>query len=265
MNIINLTPHTLNFPEIDLEIESAGEARVEEIRETIDPLQITETATLPICKVKYGFIEGLPAPAEDTIYIVSRLVLNALQAQASPRIDVFAPNTIRDEDGRIIGAKGLVQLSGRKMSQEHAFKYAVSFERSTRNTGMGAYDKTRLYSLAQQKELRPHFNYSSATGNHGVDKWSLLPGRYIAASVSYSNSGKGGWTLYSVIVRKPEGAKDDPNINVHTPAEKKEMPDETAWESPNTIETEPLENTPEWLIPILPDACKTFLFPEPHA
>ena len=97
MNIINLTPHTLNFPEIDLKIESAGEARVEEIRETIDPLQITETATLPIGKVKYGFIEGLPAPVENTIYIVSRLVLNALQAQATPRVDVFAPDTIREK------------------------------------------------------------------------------------------------------------------------------------------------------------------------
>ena len=114
--------------------------------------------------------------------------------------------------------------------------------------------------------LMPHFHYSSRTGNHGMDKWSLLPGRYIAASVSYSNSGKGGWTLYSVVVRKPADAQtDDPSVKVLTPAEKKELPEGTeTWISPNKVDLEPLKDAPEWLIRLLPGACKAFLYPEPH-
>ncbi len=74
-------------------------------------------------------------------------------------------------------------------------KPAARIERSTRSTGMGARDDSMLYSMFQKKELHPHRGSSSKTGNHGSKTWYLLPGRYYEASISVSNSGKGGWQV----------------------------------------------------------------------
>lgn len=41
----------------------------------------------------WGTVEGLPAPAEDTIYIVSLLVLEGLRKEGSSRTDVVGPGT----------------------------------------------------------------------------------------------------------------------------------------------------------------------------
>lgn len=52
----------------------------------------------------YGEVEGLPAPSNGTIYIVSSLVA----ARCVGRTDVFIPNeSVRDEQGRIVGCRSL--------------------------------------------------------------------------------------------------------------------------------------------------------------
>lgn len=63
-------------------------------------------------KNTYGDMTGLPGPAPDTIYIVSSLVLAALQGKG--RTDVVAPDTgppaIRDAQGRIVAVTRPVGL-----------------------------------------------------------------------------------------------------------------------------------------------------------
>ena len=102
---INLTPHSITFVNGDgkkiLAIEPSGQlARVSS--KTV--LTGEDYNNIPVTRTEYGEVKGLPAPAEDTIYIVSSLV-----AQRVPeRNDVFIPNeSVRDDKGRIVGCKSL--------------------------------------------------------------------------------------------------------------------------------------------------------------
>ena len=106
MNIINLTPHTININrhQIDeIAIEPSGTiARCEEVR-----TQLKSVDQIPVDMVSYGAVENLPEPQEDTIYIVSQLVA----AQVPERRDVYIPGkAIRDDAGRVIGCQGLSQV-----------------------------------------------------------------------------------------------------------------------------------------------------------
>jgi hypothetical protein len=63
--------------------------------------------TIPVNRTQFGAVTGLPDPQPDTIYIVSSLV-----AQAVPdRQDVFiVDDAVRDDQGRIIGARALAHV-----------------------------------------------------------------------------------------------------------------------------------------------------------
>ena len=106
MKILNLTPHTITLVLADetKEIQPYGTiARVSTqtvIEGYIDNL-------IPITKTVFGEVENLPEPEEGTIYIVSSLVAQ----RCSHRKDVFIPNeSVRDEQGRIIGCKSLGRI-----------------------------------------------------------------------------------------------------------------------------------------------------------
>lgn len=59
---------------------------------------------IPVTGTSYGEVEGLPAPSEGTIYIVSSLVAS----RCKDRTDVFIPNeSVRDDKGRIVGCRSL--------------------------------------------------------------------------------------------------------------------------------------------------------------
>ena len=61
-------------------------------------------------KQTFGDIVDLPAPQDDTIYIVSALVLSA--AKAAGRTDCVAPDTanaVRDDNGHIVSVPGFVR------------------------------------------------------------------------------------------------------------------------------------------------------------
>ena len=108
--IVNLTPHTINFVGQDntivATIPSSGVARATQRREIVDTI-MANGVTLPIARCTYGDVQGLPEPMDDTIYIVS-----AITAQAVPtRPDVFiVDDSVRDENGRIIGVRGLAHV-----------------------------------------------------------------------------------------------------------------------------------------------------------
>ena len=104
-NIINLTPHTINFVDVNgnpiLSVPASGQlARVS--AKTV-PAGVTFNG-IPVTYTSYGEVEGLPERQEDTVYIVSSLVAS----RVPDREDVFIPNeSVRDSEGRIIGCKSL--------------------------------------------------------------------------------------------------------------------------------------------------------------
>ena len=99
IEFINLTPHNVNVVregEIILVIEPSGTiARCKQETKEIGML-----ANIPITETVFGEVENLPAPKENTYFIVSRLVLSACK----DRKDLLVPNElVRDEEGNIIG------------------------------------------------------------------------------------------------------------------------------------------------------------------
>jgi hypothetical protein len=102
MKFVNCTPHVLNIVCVDgsiREIAPSGVCpRCKTARssvDTIDGVEISETL--------YGDVEDAPPYEYGTIYVVSRIVLDALG-----RDDMLSPGElVRDAQGRVIGCKGL--------------------------------------------------------------------------------------------------------------------------------------------------------------
>lgn len=105
MKLINLTPHDIKFADGTVIPASGSVARVS-VSQTDDG----DINGIPIKKQVFGDIVGLPDSADDTVYIVSSIVLSA--AKAIGRTDVVAPDTsnaIRDDKGHIVAVPALVR------------------------------------------------------------------------------------------------------------------------------------------------------------
>ena len=104
MEFINLTPHDLNL------INEAGEPVLVKASGVLARCKVTteKVGTVNGIKVNvshFGDIEGLPAPEEGKIFIVSAMILTALNGT---RPDVLGVSEyIRDGEGKIVGAKAL--------------------------------------------------------------------------------------------------------------------------------------------------------------
>lgn len=109
--LVNLTPHTVTLVcgQLTVEIPPSGQvARVSATAQQVGSIEI-DGFSFPVVKTVFGEVTGLPEPQEDTVYIVSTLVLSAVQG----RKDVVAPNTgaaIRDSEGRVVGVPGFQVL-----------------------------------------------------------------------------------------------------------------------------------------------------------
>lgn len=117
MNIVNLTPHPIvlvtengnrwTFP-------SSGVCRV---ATSAGALEDVAGIPVPVAgATTFGQIEGLPAPVDGTVFIVSGMVASALVQQGvRNRADVLVPGTgpqegaVRDAEGRIVGVTRLVR------------------------------------------------------------------------------------------------------------------------------------------------------------
>lgn len=102
-NIKNLTPHDVRIlddnNEVVVAMVSEGIARVSSESKVVDTLN-----GVPITETVFGEVTGLPPEAEDTYYVVSRMVASA----ASERRDLLVPGLqVRDEQGRVVGCKSL--------------------------------------------------------------------------------------------------------------------------------------------------------------
>ncbi|KNZ70326.1 hypothetical protein Tfer_0886 [Thermincola ferriacetica] len=110
--IINLTPHPVTLVREDgaaVEIPSAAEKlpRCSETSEQIGEIFIGDLR-IPVIRKSLGRVENLPDPEEGTFYIVSLAVAQA----ARHRRDLLVPNdTVRDEQGKIIGCRSLATVA----------------------------------------------------------------------------------------------------------------------------------------------------------
>lgn len=105
MKIVNLTPHPLTLVGNNgtLNVPASGQvARLAVTRQMLAPVVI-DGVELPVSHPVLGAIVGLPDPQTGVLLVVSALV-----AEAAQRMDVMSPGELlRDENGVIIGAKGL--------------------------------------------------------------------------------------------------------------------------------------------------------------
>ncbi len=110
MEIINATPHEINvimegslFTTGNLEKEISFPPSGIVVRLTTTKEVVGSAEGIPVHKVRYGEVEGLPEPQAEVVYIVSSLVANALKGK---RYDlIMVDDTVRDEKGKIIGCK----------------------------------------------------------------------------------------------------------------------------------------------------------------
>jgi len=112
MKIVNLTPHALKLMPAGptgpvVTVSPSGQvARCATSRVQVDAVT-ADGIVIPVNRTQFGEVTGLPDPQPGTIYIVSALV-----AQAVPeREDVFVvDDTVRDDQGRIIGCRALAHV-----------------------------------------------------------------------------------------------------------------------------------------------------------
>lgn len=104
MNIINLTPHSLNIHDENGEhivtVPPSGTvARIE-----VERRLTGEQDDIPLFETIAGDCDELPAPQADTIYVVSGFV----RATVPDRVDVFQPGELlRNDAGQVVGCVGL--------------------------------------------------------------------------------------------------------------------------------------------------------------
>jgi hypothetical protein len=103
--LVNLTSHTIKL--IDgSEIQPSGIICRAEFEEEI----VGMVHNTPIIRYNYKNIYGLPLPQEGVIYLVSSIVLNAVNELYPTRKDcVSVGKLIRDHHGKVIAAQVLRQ------------------------------------------------------------------------------------------------------------------------------------------------------------
>ena len=99
MQIINLTPHTINEVTTGTKIPASGRV----VRLKLSTVKSKEIAGMPVFESVVESVEGLPEAQPDTYYLVSAIVL----AACPERNDLLSPgNLVRDENGQPTGCVG---------------------------------------------------------------------------------------------------------------------------------------------------------------
>jgi hypothetical protein len=113
ISILNLTPHDVRLvlpnEKIIIWQKSSQPLRLKEVQKTVFNIDVIDDTSISCINVKYkDFLHtNMPHKVKNQFYIVSLVV-----AQAFPdRSDFLIVNdTIRDEDGRIIGCESLARV-----------------------------------------------------------------------------------------------------------------------------------------------------------
>lgn len=106
MEFINLTPYEVRVL-ADNDIPTVFPPAAVSARCTTKRQILGKIGDITITKTVFGETKNLPEPQEGVAYIVNRIV-----AEANPeRKDLYIPDdTIRDQQGRIIGCRALTQV-----------------------------------------------------------------------------------------------------------------------------------------------------------
>ena len=110
MNIINLTPHTVNICTEDGEIEcsfkSEGVARAIQVA-----VPFGDVNGIELVEMRFGPTVDLPDPKAGTVLIVSAITASAAKAEGRSTDDlVLTADTVRDKDGRIVGCRRFARV-----------------------------------------------------------------------------------------------------------------------------------------------------------
>jgi hypothetical protein len=103
MNFVNCTPHALTVEGLGTIPVSGVVPRCATVRS-----EAHSVGGVRLVRQTVGQVTGLPESAPDTVYIVSGMVLGALNGTRS---DVVAPDTGADavrENGQIVAVRGFV-------------------------------------------------------------------------------------------------------------------------------------------------------------
>jgi hypothetical protein len=104
--IVNLTQHDVNIIEDGKEINSFPKCEGEIPRVSIEDKVVSSINGIDIFNVELGEVKNLPKPKEGHVFIVSRMVVEAVEK----RNDLINPHgLVRDDDGQIIGARGFAK------------------------------------------------------------------------------------------------------------------------------------------------------------
>lgn len=105
---INLTPHEIRLlPEAGGEVvlPPSGEVARCAVERRVIGHALCDGVTVPLHRTVLGAVQGLPAPRDGVVYVVSALV-----AQAARRADVVSvDDAVRDAEGRVVGARALAR------------------------------------------------------------------------------------------------------------------------------------------------------------
>ena len=110
MEIVNLTPHEVKIVDggnnVVAVFPSDGVARASQHDVLVD-----EINSIPVVKTEFGEVLGLPEPTEGTVFIVSRITVEAARAQGLSTDDLLVTSgAVRDDQGRIVGCRALARL-----------------------------------------------------------------------------------------------------------------------------------------------------------
>lgn len=114
--IVNLTPHPIRLRAAngaETEVPPSGTVARVASRPAWDARAVPGLPVPVQGAPQWGTIEGLPAPRDGAVYLVSALVLEAVRASGAHRPDVMAPATgpqdgaVRDDAGRIVAVTRL--------------------------------------------------------------------------------------------------------------------------------------------------------------
>ena len=109
VKVINCTPHDVNLVTTKGNITFPKSGIIPRLTESQKKINSVNSNGIEIDIMEKSFLkpEGLPEPQENTIFIVSALVAGACKN----RDDLVVPNdTVRDDQGRIIGCRSLARI-----------------------------------------------------------------------------------------------------------------------------------------------------------
>ena len=106
--IVNLTPHDISVLDEDNALIWRYEKSDSPARCSVNRHRVGEIGLIPLYESEFGKVENLPEPQKGTWFIVSRIVAEAMKGI---RNDLIIPDdTVRDDEGRIIGCKGFARI-----------------------------------------------------------------------------------------------------------------------------------------------------------